>query len=125
MSEENKAIVRRFLDELWNKQNPAILNQLATPNYTLTSSGDAFRSAFTDIKLTVNDQVAESDKVVTRWTMTGTHTGEFEGVASTGKQVTSTGIFIHRIEGGKLAERWAAVSVLGQQQQMVAVLTSP
>ena len=123
MSEENKAIVRRFLDELWNKRNRAILDELATPSYTL--AGDALRSAFTDLRLTVDDQIAEGDKVVTRWTMTGTHTGEFEGVASTGKQVTFTGIFIHRIEGGKLAERWTAASALGVQQQLGVVLASP
>ena len=125
MSEENKAIVRRLLEELWNKGNRAILDELATPNYTLTSSGDAFRSSFTAIRLAVDDQVAEGDKVVTRCTVTGTHTGEFEGIASTGKQVTFTAISIHRMEGGKLAERWAAVSVLGVQQQLSAVLTSP
>ncbi len=125
MSEENKTIVRRYLDELWNKGNRAILDELATPNFALTSSGDAFRSSFTGIRLTVDDQVAEGDKVVTRWTVTGTHTGEFEGIASTGKHVTFTAISIHRMEGGKLAERWAAVSVLGVQQQLGAVLASP
>ena len=119
MSEANKALVRGFLDELHNKHNVAILDELATPTYTgHTPDGSTTGSewvkenlsrrfaAFPDHRLTIDDQIAEGDKVVTRFTMSGTHKGEWQGIAPTGKQVTSSGVFVHRIEGGKLAERW-------------------
>lgn len=132
MSEENKAIVRRFLDELHNKRNLAIVDELAMPNYTGHGGGastpeevkqDASRraAAFPDIQLTIEDQIAEGDKVVTRWTMRGKHQGEFQGIAPTGKEVTMTGTFIHRIEGGKLAERWVNADQTAMLQQLGAI----
>ena len=121
MSEENKAIVRRFLDELWNKNNPGIRDELATPNYPTAARADELRAGFPDVQLTIHDQIAEADKVVTRATLTGTHKGEFEGVAPTGNSMTFGLIFIHRLEGGKVAERWNQGDILGLMQQIGAI----
>ena len=121
MSEENKAIVSRFLDELWNKQNLAIRDELAAPRYPSALSADAIRAGFPDVRITVEDQIAEGNKVVTRWTMKGTHKGEYEGVAPTEKQVTMTGIFIHQVEDGKLVDRWNQGDQLGLLQQIGGV----
>jgi predicted ester cyclase len=79
------------------------------------------RAAFADAEATIDDQIAEGDKVVTRWTFRSTHKGKFMGIAPTGKRVTITGINIHRIEGGKIVELWRQKDVLGLMQQLGAV----
>jgi steroid delta-isomerase-like uncharacterized protein len=77
-----------------------------------------YRTAFPDLRITVNDQVAEGDKVVTRWTATGTHKGELMGIAPTGKQATVTGIDIERFQDGKLVENYTNYDMLGMLQQL-------
>lgn len=77
-----------------------------------------FRSGFPDIKMTIEEVVAEGDKVVFRVTVHGTHKGEFKGIAPTGKQVTMTGMQIWRIEGGKIVEGWFNRDDLGLMQQL-------
>ena len=120
MSEENKAIARRYLDEMWNKKNEAIRDELANfPNRA--TAGIALRAAFPDIEMTIEDQIAEGDKVVTRYTTRGTHKGEYEGIAPTDKQVTFTGTFIYRIEGGKIVERWTNWDRAGFLEQIGAI----
>ncbi len=133
MSEENKAIVRQFLDELHNKGNTAIVDELASPDYVnhqtggnrsledVKSGAGLRRAAFPDLHIAVDDQIAEGDKVVTRWTMTGTHKGEYEGIAPTDNQFTLTGIFIHQLSGGKLIEAWTQGDMLGFMQQLGAI----
>ena len=79
------------------------------------------RSAFPDLRITVEDDMAEGDKVVTRWTRQGTHQGELMGVAPTGNQVTVTGITIHRIAEAKIVEEWSNWDALGLMQQIGAV----
>jgi len=76
------------------------------------------RTAFPDLHFTLEDLVAENDKVVARWTARGTHKGPLRGIAPTGKQVTVTGITIFRITGGKVAERWFNEDTLGMMQQL-------
>jgi steroid delta-isomerase-like uncharacterized protein len=78
-------------------------------------------AAFPDMSVTVEDEVAEGDKVVTRWTGRGTHRGEFLGITPTGNRVEVTGITIHRIEGGKIAEEWEMPDNLGMMQQLGVV----
>jgi steroid delta-isomerase-like uncharacterized protein len=80
-----------------------------------------FLEAFPDLQITVEDAVAEGDKVVTRWTGHGTHQGELMGNAPTGNPVTVTGITIHRLEGGKIAEEWEMFDMLGIMQQIGTV----
>lgn len=125
MSEENKAIVQRFLDELHNMGNVAIVDEFVDASYVnhwpdgqdvtrddLKAGGT--RAAFPDLKLTIDDQVAEGDKIVTRWTMIGTHRGQWRGIAPTNRELTTTGIFIHRIADGKLAEAWTHSNLFEQ-----------
>jgi predicted ester cyclase len=78
----------------------------------------ANRAAFPDLRLTIEDQIAEGDKVVTRFTARGTHRGKLPGIAPTGKQVTTTAIIINRYTGGKIAESWINGDILGLLQQL-------
>ena len=120
MLQENRAIVQRFGEEVWNKGNLAAVDELVTPDYTGYGPGRRvtrgpeelkkvvarMHSAFPDLLFTVEDEIAEGDRVVTRWTGRGTHRGEWRGIAATGKQVSFSGIAIRRIAGGRIAERW-------------------
>jgi len=132
-AKENKAIVRRW-NEVVNTGNVKVLDELAGANYVLHSSGGtrsledlkkglhtAGRAAFPDTRITIEDEVAEGDKVVIRWTIRGTHKGEYMGIAPTGKQVTMTGISVYRIEKGKIVEDWSNSDMLGMMQQLGAV----
>jgi steroid delta-isomerase-like uncharacterized protein len=111
--EENKAFVQRYVDEPWNKGNVDALDEMCAPNFHLEGLGGveafkavvtAFRTSFPDLNFTVEEIIAEGDKVAYRWTSRGTHQGEYEGIAPTGKTVTSTGITIIRIVDGKVVE---------------------
>jgi len=133
MSEQNKAIARRFLDELWNRSNFELVDQLLASDYDGHSStvirgpegAMAFvprlRNAFPDFQFLILDQIAEEDKVATRWVIRGTHEGEFQGVPPSGKQIEMTGIAIFRVANGKLIEGWTNEDVLGMMQQLGAV----
>ena len=111
--EENKAITRRFVEEPWNKGNVAALDELCAPNYSLNGLGGleelkaaiaTFRAGFPDCHFTIEEMIAEGDKVAYRWTARGTHHGEYEGIAPTGKAVTVTGITIIRFAEGKIVD---------------------
>ena len=134
-AEENKALVRRLYEEC-NKGNMAALEELyAAPNYVWHGTGvfrdmdlaarkqflPALFTAFPDVHYTVEDLIAEGDKVVSRFAARGTHQGEFMGVPATGKVVTLTGIYITRVAGGKVVEDWRAVDDLGLLQQLGAI----
>jgi steroid delta-isomerase-like uncharacterized protein len=80
-----------------------------------------YRAAFPDLKITVEDQIAEGDKVVTRWTAEGTHDGDLPGLPASGRSSTVTGIGIDRIEGGKIVEAWGNWDTLGMLQQLGAI----
>lgn len=133
MREENKAIARRFLDELWNRSNFGFVDQLLAGDYdghssTVIRGPDGamefvprLRNAFPDFQFSILDQIAEGDKVATRWTIRGTHEGEFQGVPPSGKQIEMTGITIFRIANDKLIEGWTNEDVLGMLQQLGAV----
>lgn len=137
MSEENKAIARRSFDEVWNQGNLAAIDEIYAPdvvNHTLppglppgVEGGKAFTgmylSAFPDTKMTIELQIAEGDKVVTRWKAQGTHKGELMGIPATGKQVTVTGIVIDRIVGGRIVESWGEFDQMGMMQQLGVVPT--
>jgi steroid delta-isomerase-like uncharacterized protein len=135
MSEANKALVRRWWEEGANKCNLTVMDDLFDADYALHHSiwgeltgreavkqlvSDVLRP-FPDGRYTVEDQVAEGDKVVTRLRFAGTHQGEFLGIASTGKQVTASGISICRIASGKIVEEWEVWDALGLMQQLGAV----
>ena len=130
MLEENKAIARLFLDELWNRVNFEAVDRLMASDYDGHSStvingpGGArqfvptMRAAFPDFQFEVLDQVAEGDRVATRWAAHGTHQGEFQGVPPSGKRVKITGITIFRLADRKLIEGWTSEDVLGLLQQI-------
>ena len=129
--EENKALVRRCIDEM-DKGNWAIFDELLVRDYVYHMSGRpkpltreeseqlarAVRAAFPDGRMTVEDMIAEGDKVVTRYTSRGTHKGDFMGIPATGKEIVVTGIVISRIAKGKIAEDWEEFDGVGLFQQL-------
>jgi steroid delta-isomerase-like uncharacterized protein len=137
-AEENKATARRFMEESFGGGNPELVDELLDPDFVrydpYIESGEVrgaqtvkenivwFRNAFPDLSCTVEVQVAEGDKVVSRWTVRGTHRGEFFGVAGTGNRVEFTGIQIDRFdEGGKIVEERAEFDLLGAMRQIGAI----
>jgi len=136
--EENKALVRRCIEEVHNKRNVVAMDEFFAPNViphalppTTTRGREGYKqmlsalfAAFPDFSITVEDMIAEGDKVVCRVTTRGTHRGEFMGMAPTGKRMTWTSIFIWRIEGGKVVEIWSEVDQIGLMRQM-GVVPSP
>jgi len=131
-TEENKAKIRRVWEEVLDKGNLALADEIMAPNYVYHGSGGQefkgpegfkklitmFRTAFPDFHVTVDDMVADGDKVAHRATMRGTHKGELMGIAPTGKQVTIAAIVISRFAGGKEVEAWSNLDQLGMMQQM-------
>ncbi len=132
--EENKALAGRWLDEVWNKVNLAAVDELCTTNFTFSYAAPGvsndregykqtvimLTSGVSDLKITLEDIVAEGDKVVVRWKGTSKHTGEFMEMPPTGKQLAMTGISIIRIEGGKIVKEWGEMDMMGLMQQMGA-----
>jgi len=129
MSEENKTLVLRSWEA---SNNPDIIDEVYTPDLVwhdpdqdIRGSEEAkqflsmYQTAFPDLNATVEDVIAEGDKVVTRWTVRGTHQGEIEEFGPpTGKQAELKGITIHRIEGGKIVEEWNRYDNLSLLQQL-------
>ena len=129
--QENKDIARRYYEEVLNGGDVDALDELVVLDYDehdpLPGQGTGrqgikdrvrmLRGAF-DPRFTIQDLVAEGDKVVVRWTNTGTHVGEFMGIAATGRPYAIAGIDIHRIQDGRLAEHWHVVDLFSQMQQL-------
>jgi steroid delta-isomerase-like uncharacterized protein len=140
-TEENKAIVRRAIEEGWNHGNVAVFDELCAPNFIYHDPGipdvrtlegykrfaAEIRTAFPDLHFTIEDLVAEGDQVVMRWTFRGTNTGDLVTpmpLPATGKQVTVTGISIGRFAGGKALEVWNQGDNLGEMQRL-GVIPAP
>jgi steroid delta-isomerase-like uncharacterized protein len=130
---DNKAVVRQgWYEELWNRWNVDAADELFTSDYQLHLAGsptpldraatkDAvamFGRAFPDLEHTVEDMIAEGDTVAARWTVRGTHTGMFQGIAPTGNPVTNAGITVHHMRDGRIAETWLAYDNLSFLQQL-------
>ena len=136
--EENKASFRRYLEQAWNQSNLEVVDEIFDryvshqPDGSVLERGPEdvkrfmgeFRSAFPDFHSTIEDQIAEGDKVVTRWRMRGTHRGEFRGIAPTGKDLDITGIGIFRFSDGKVVESWDNFDQLGMMRQL-GVIPAP
>ncbi len=130
--EENKALVRRYAEEVVNRRNLDLLDEIFAPDFVqygadpdqvsgvedLKQFFAMLTSGFPDFQATIEDLLAEGAKVVLRFTFRGTHQGEFMGIAPTGKQVTMAGIDIFRIADGKIVELWGQEDVLGVMQQL-------
>ena len=132
MTPDNKTIIRRFVEEVQNQGNLVVVDELVAPSFVnhTPPSGvppdregikyltQMFRAAFPNGAMTIEDMLAEGDRVVTRKTFRGTHTGDLMGIPSTGKQVTIELIDIVRLAHGKVIESWSAADNLGMLQQL-------
>jgi steroid delta-isomerase-like uncharacterized protein len=133
-AELNKALLHRYIEEVWEKENPAAVDNFLAPTYARHRSPTtpplkredqkqllaAFRTAFPDVKITIEDVIAEGDKVAFRSTMRGTHQGEFLGIAPTGQEVTFGLLDVIRIEDGKFVEQWGGPDIYDLMQQLSA-----
>lgn len=133
--EQNKAVARRWGDEIWAKGNLAAIDEIFATDFVLKFAlpGELpgregqkqmvsmWLAAFPDIQWTTEDMFAEGDKVAFGWSGRGTHKGEYMGIPPTGKQVTFRGISILRIEGSKIVEMWSETNMLGVMQQLGVV----
>jgi predicted ester cyclase len=122
-AEENKALVRREQQELWNHTgNLDAAEELFAAEEAEAARQEAadYRQGFPDVANTVEDLIAEGDKVVARWRSRATHKGDYMGIPPTGTEVEVTGITLYRIQGGKIAESWNIEDKLGLMRQIGA-----
>ncbi|MDQ3864512.1 MAG: ester cyclase [Actinomycetota bacterium] len=137
-AQENKEKVRRVMEEGFGQGKLEVIDEVLDPNFacydsnsktgevrganTIKGEIEWFHRAIPDLTYTVEDQIAEGDKVVTRYTASGTQQGEFFGVAPTGKRVEFTGIQIDRFdESGRMVEEWPEYDLLGAMRQLGAM----
>jgi len=134
-AEENKALVRRYVEEFVDRSNFDLSEEIFAPNFVRYDAGPdqvsrvedlkhffaMLHSGFPGFQSTIEDLLSEEDKVAIRFTFRGVHQGEFMGIAPTGKEVTMSGIDILRIADGKLVEMWNQEDVLGMMRQLGAI----
>ena len=134
LTETNKTVSRRFFDEAFSKGQLNVLDEIIAKDHVNSGPGSlpglptgpegtkqlvtVYRNAFPDVHFTIDEQIAEGEKVTTRWTAHGTHQGELAGLPATGKSSTVTGIAIDRIVNGKIAESWGIFDQFGMMQQL-------
>ena len=133
MSDANKNVVRRLFEEVWNKGNLPVADELFAQNYSHHDSSTPefgqgpgsekkratlYRTAFPDVRLMIEDIIAEGETVTARWSCKGTHKGDLSGIAPTGKQFTISGMSIARFTNGKMVEGWVNWDALGLMQQL-------
>lgn len=136
MPTENKSIVRRLYEEVWNKRRLEVAGELISPSHAmqiidLPDSGigpeayarnvTQYVRAFPDLKFTVLDMVAEDEKVVALWNISGTHKGEFRGIAPTGKKISVDGITISQLADGKIMDSFVSLDMWTLMQQIGAI----
>lgn len=133
MPTDNKSIVRRLYEQVWNKRRLEVTEELISSSHAmqiidLPDSGigpeayarnvTQYVRAFPDLKFTVLDMVAENEKVVVLWNISGTHRGEFRGVAPTGKKISVDGITINHLGKGKIIDSYVSLDMWGLMQQL-------
>jgi steroid delta-isomerase-like uncharacterized protein len=139
-TEANKAIIRHLFEEAFGQGNLAVLDEIIAPDQVNRGPGalpgmpsgpegskmliTAYRNAFPDLHFTIDQQIAEGDTIVTRWTAHGTHNGEFAGIPPTGKTATVVGMGVDRVENGKIVESWGLFDQFGMLQQL-GVIPAP
>jgi steroid delta-isomerase-like uncharacterized protein len=136
MSAANKAIVQRLYEEVWNRRKLEVIKEIISPSHALQApnmSGSsigpeaykrnvlAFLAGFPDLRWSIEDTIAEKDKVVACWTISGTHKGDYLGIPATNKKVSVEGITIHNVAGGKIMDSYSNWDVLGMMQQLGVV----
>ena len=137
-AEENKALVRRWFEELFNQAKLDLADEIVTPDHVTHDTStpehlpgpegerqlvNLVRGAFPDGRITIEDLVAEGDRVAVRWTFRGTHRGDFMGIAPTGKEVEMGAMDLFRVAGGKIAETWSNVDMMTMMHQLGAIPT--
>ncbi len=132
--EESKALAHRWAEEIWTKADTAAIDELCAadvifhyPGVEVAPNREGYKQAvtealapFANTNCAAEDMVAEGDKIAVRWSWSGTHKGEYMGIAPTGKRVTITGISILHIAGGKIVEEWNESDNLGFMTQLGA-----
>jgi steroid delta-isomerase-like uncharacterized protein len=136
MSEQNKTVVRRLFDELWNKGNLQVADEIIAPTYqhhdaatpdlgkgpeSEKKRANLYRTAFHDLRLNIEDLLADGETVVARWSCRGVHKGDLNGIAPTGKQFAITGVTIARFANGKIVEGFVNWDALGLMRQLGVV----
>jgi steroid delta-isomerase-like uncharacterized protein len=132
-TDENKGLVRSYYEGVLAGRDRALLERLLDPAFVSHDASGATvgrdryatavavtHAAFGDLAVTVHDQVAEDDRVVTRWSATGTHRADFAGVPATGRRITVSGIHIHRLQDGRFVEHWEMLDLVGLLRQLQA-----
>ena len=137
-SETNKALVRRYVEQVVNGGKFEVYDELVAPNFKRYISAAAaplnadaakkrlagLRAVFPDLNLTIEDMIAEGDRVAYRTTIRGTQQAAYQGIAPTGKQVTVTELAIIRIENGKFVEHWGGADTMDLVQQLGGVVSA-
>lgn len=131
--EANKALARRFFQEIWNEGDETAIDRYL-PEHAVGNDPDfgagregfraqwkKWRAAFPDLRFTIEDVIGEGDKVLTRWTLTGTQQGEFMGIPATGRAISVSGMSLDRIEAGLVVEGFDGWDALGLRRQLGAI----
>jgi steroid delta-isomerase-like uncharacterized protein len=133
MSMENKTIVHRLYEEVWNKRKLEVVDELISPSHALQDpivSGSQvgpelykrrvveLTTGFPDLRFTIEDTIAEKEKFVVSWIISGTHKGEFMEIPATGRKISVEGITIHHIRNGKILDSYARWDALGLMRQL-------
>jgi len=136
MSADNKAIVRRLYEEVWNKRKLEVINEIISPSHALQASNifgssigpEAYKrnallffAGYPDLHWTIEDTIAEKDKVVACWTISGTHKGDYLGVSATNKKISVDGMTVHHITNGKIMDSYVSWDIWGMMQQLGVV----
>ena len=128
-------VLRLWYQELWDNWNTAVADDLLTDDYRLHAPGvpvaldgettkqvvRMYGNSFPDLKHTVDEVIADGDNVAVRWTVRGTHRGEFQGIAATGNSITLSGITVHHVADLRLRETWLVYDNMELLQQIGAV----
>jgi steroid delta-isomerase-like uncharacterized protein len=129
--EKNKALARKFFEEAWGKGNLAAVDEFIAAEYVMypLTSGlppgpegtkraiTTYRTAFPDLKVTVEDIFAAADRVAFRWSFRGTHLGDWLGIPPTGNHMAATGISVYRMAGGKVVENWTNIDLSPTEEE--------
>src|SRR5260370_27482551 len=133
---DNKAVVRRLYEEVWNIRKSEVVSVVISPSHALHApniSGSSvgpeaykrqillFLAGYADVRLNIEDMIAEQDKVVACWTFSGTHRGDYMGIPATNKKVSVDGMTIHHVAGGKIMDSYSNWDALGMMQQLGVV----
>jgi steroid delta-isomerase-like uncharacterized protein len=125
--EANRALVHRYIDEVWNAGGVELLDELYDPGFTGGSYGGlaglkaaiaSYRTSFPDLRLAVDETIGEDDRIVYRWTARGTHLGEYDGVAPSGRPMTVTGLTLLRIVEGRIVDDYSETSIADLRGQL-------